>query len=432
MSIRGYGSVWISCVLAPLALACGSGGGAPASGEGGAPVVDVAAPSGQQPGTAAGTAGGAAPAPQQPGAAPSAQPGGTPQTAAAQPCDAAAPDGSCTAAPPAATDASPISDPDEVDHVGLTIDSCKRPGAYTDGKPTPLVAGPGETCYEFQVHAPRGTGPFTVPTGESYHEWYYAVPWSPGDVWTQYGADFDNLQVLHHFLAFTSGAARSPGDVATNVTGTTLGTNATLIGGWAVGGCNTELAEDVGGVIPPSALLMVQWHMYNTTGLPAQDASTVQVCTAPAGARPNTAGITFLGTENFFGPIGMPPGEHSFTTQCTNLSGGPITVIGFNPHMHTIGTHMKTDLRRADGSMKTIFDQPFQFDYQVGYEIPPVVVEPGDTLVSTCTFFNDTGGNVAFGESTNQEMCYQFALSYPAGALQNSAPSLIGAVNTCW
>ena len=310
-----------------------------------------------------------------------------------------------------------------------TIDSCKKPHAFD---PPRTVAGPEETCYDFQVTARGGNGKFTVPTNESYHEWYYAVPWPAGHVWTRYGADFDNLEVLHHYLVFTSNAAQSPGSLVTNVTGTTLGTGATLIGGWAVGGCSTSLTPEAGGEIPPSALIMIQWHMYNSTGLPAQDGSTVQICTVPPGTRPNTAGITFLGTENFFGPAGMPPGENDFTTQCTNFSNGPITVVGFNPHMHLLGTHMKTDLRRADGTTTTIFDQPFQFDYQVGYEIPHVDVMPGDTLVTTCSFFNDTGSNVAFGESTGQEMCYQFALSYPAGALNNGALSLIGALNTCW
>jgi len=310
---------------------------------------------------------------------------------------------------------------------GGTIDVCSKPGAYD-----PLVAEPGETCYEFPVHAPNSDGPFTVPNGESYHEWYYAVPWGPNDVWTRYGADFDNLPVLHHYLIFTSQAGRSPGDVAQNVAGTTLGTSATLIGGWAVGGCSTRMPDDVGGQLPPAPLIMIQWHLYNTTGAPALDNSKVQMCTVPADQRENIAGITFLGTENFNSVFGMPAGENHFTTKCQNTTSAPITVIGFTPHMHLIGTNMKTDLKRADGTVTTIFDQPFQFDYQVGYEIPPAVVNPGDTLETTCSFFNDTGRNVAFGESTETEMCYQFALSYPAGALDNGALSLIGALNTCW
>lgn len=317
------------------------------------------------------------------------------------------------------------------DGEALIENECLRPGAYD-----PLVARPGETCYEFRVHGQSGVGDtskFNIPTGESYHEWYYEVPWAPTDVMSRFGADFDNLEVLHHYLMFASNTAgKVPGQLDQNVTGTTLFTNSTLIGGWAVGGCSMEMPEDVGGELPKSSLLMIQWHMYNSTGVTQQDGSVVQICTVPAGSRPNTAGITFLGTENFNGPFGMPPGANSFTSRCTNNSPGPVTVIGFLPHMHTIGTHMKTDLTRLDGTTATIFDRPFQFDYQVAYRIPRTVVMPGETLTSTCSFFNDTGGNVAFGQSTQQEMCYQFTVSYPVGALNNGVPSLIGALNTCW
>jgi hypothetical protein len=45
---------------------------------------------------------------------------------------------------------------------------------------------------------------------------------------------------------------------------------------------------------------------------------------------------------------------------------------------------------------------------------------------------NGTTLPVGFGQSTKAEMCYQFAFSYPAGALDNAVPSLIGATNTCW
>jgi len=94
---------------------------------------------------------------------------------------------------------------------------------------------------------------------------------------------------------------------------------------------------------------------------------------------------------------------------------------------------MRTDLRRLDGSVETIFDKPFRFDYQVGYKLPErVTMEPGETLITTCSYFNDTDGMVGFGESTAQEMCYNYVAYYPAGALNNGTFSLIGATNVCW
>jgi hypothetical protein len=308
------------------------------------------------------------------------------------------------------------------------VDGCRGPGAFE-----PLVARENETCYDFLVHGQTGeddTSKFTVEAGESYHEFYYSPPWGQDEAWSRFGADFDNLQVLHHFLVFANNnGSKQPGQVDRNVPGTTLGSNSTLISGWAVGGCTTELPDDVAGQIPDSELIMVQWHMYNYTGMPQEDGTAVQICTVPIDARPNLAGITFLGTE----ALNIPPGEADFTTSCTNNSGGDVTVIGFTPHMHLIGTNMKTELEHEDGTVDTIFDKPFDFDYQVGYLLDErEVVKPGETLITTCSFFNDTGSTVSFGQSTNQEMCYQYAAYYPAGALDKGNFSLIGATNTCW
>ena len=297
----------------------------------------------------------------------------------------------------------------------------------------PLVAAPGETCYEFQTHGVSGTADtskFSIPTGESYNQFYFAVPWGPGTVATRFGARFDNLKVLHHWLGFSEASpAGSPGTVSPNVTGTTLGEGAELVGGWAIGGCNTVLPADTGLKLPDSGAIMIQWHHFNSTGAVAMDGSAVQWCTTPAAMRKNLAGITFLGTEN----LGMPAGQKTDKTGvCTNNSGKPITIVGFSPHMHLLGVNMKSVVSKG-GMQDVVFDHPFQFDHQVNYDINPgYVVNPGDVITTTCTFDNTTTATVDFGQSTKQEMCYQFTIAYPYGALNNGVLSLIGASNTCW
>jgi hypothetical protein len=111
----------------------------------------------------------------------------------------------------------------------------------------------------------------------------------------------------------------------------------------------------------------------------------------------------------------------------------PITIVSFTPHMHTIGVRMTSVVNKAGGGTETVFDMPFVFDQQINYEMnPPYVLQPGDSITSTCTYMNDTGSNVGFGQPTSSEMCYQFAISYPYGALNNGAGSLIAATNVCW
>jgi hypothetical protein len=312
----------------------------------------------------------------------------------------------------------------------------QNPSQCDPEKYKPLVARPGETCYEFPVHgvsSPLDRSKFTTQPGEAYHQWYYSIPWPAGVVGTRFGANFDNLPVLHHWLMFSSISANPPGTVATNVTGTTLGEAAQLLGGWAVGGCAVEFPDDMGLELPTTGEIMIQWHMYNSTGAPAQDGSRVQICTVPAAMRPHLGSMTWLGTENFNGPLGMPPGMNEFGGTCPNDSAAPITIVAFWPHEHVIGRNMRSVVNRKDGSKETVFDKPFKFDNQIYYKSEPnVVLQPGDTITSTCTFDNTTGFNVAFGQSTKQEMCYQFAFSYPARALDNGILSLIGATNTCW
>lgn len=342
------------------------------------------------------------------------------------PAGAACPGGESGAASPPT-----IADAGQDGVVPGAASKCDLAGAFDAPE-----AREGETCWEFPAHgtsSPSDNSKFDVPIDESYAQFYFDVPWPAGSVATRHGTDFDNLQVVHHWLAFSSTAGDPHGTVVRNATGTTLGENAELIGGWALGGCSSTYPDDVGVQLPSSGKIMVQWHYFNSTGRPQQDGSRVQICTMPEGSRPNIAGVTFLGTEDLGGFRGMDLGEQSFSGTCPNDSGAPITIIAFTPHMHTIGSNMRSVVTRAEGGKETIFDHPFAFDQQVTYDLdPPYVLRPGDSITTTCTYQNDTGSNVPYGQSTKEEMCYQFALAYPYRALSNGVASQIGATNTCW
>jgi hypothetical protein len=45
-----------------------------------------------------------------------------------------------------------------------------------------------------------------------------------------------------------------------------------------------------------------------------------------------------------------------------------------------------------------------------------IIVRLGDSLRTECTY----GMPATFGKGTNEEMCYWFALAYPAGALTDN------------
>jgi hypothetical protein len=302
----------------------------------------------------------------------------------------------------------------------------------------PLVPVDGETCYELHAHGGAGTGdPFIVPDEESISQLYYDIPWPADSVATRFGADFDNVSVLVQWLLFSTNSG-SAGAIERNVVGTVLGEHAKVLGAWNIGGCNVTLPTDVGLELPDpqsGKKLMVQWHHRNYTGEPRPDSSTVQVCTVPRSARANIGGITLLGTEELGAATGMPPDTESrFNGTCLNATSEPITIVGFRPNMHEIGTNMYSEITRAGGGIDVVFDQPFVFDNQVHYlSDPTVVLQPGDKILSECTYFNNTPTHVQFGLSTRQEVCFQYVFSYPAGALDKPGNlSLLGPENTCW
>lgn len=92
---------------------------------------------------------------------------------------------------------------------------------------------------------------------------------------------------------------------------------------------------------------------------------------------------------------------------------------------------MQTQVKRKDGQIQALFSQPFSFG-QSTYYPSDYALAAGEELLTTCTFNNDTDHGVPFGDTADLEMCYQFALAYPAGALSNSMFSLLGWNNTCW
>ena len=108
-----------------------------------------------------------------------------------------------------------------------------------------------------------------------------------------------------------------------------------------------------------------------------------------------------------------------------------IHILAFKPHMHRIGKNMKTAVVHTDGTLETLFDKPYDLGHETHY-YQYYELKAGEKLVTSCTFDNTNDFGVAFGESSDSEMCYQFVFAYPAHALANRAPSILGVTDTCW
>lgn len=230
----------------------------------------------------------------------------------------------------------------------------------------------------------------------------------------------DDERVLHHWLLYTEEGAPYQDGAHEECKG--VHPNATLVTGWAPGGEGLVMPPDVGLHLPkaaPDTFFILEIHYNNSGRHPdALDRSGAEICTTSK-LRKNVAGVHWLGTENLL----LGAGKQDFTGTCTPQITEPIHILGFSPHMHVLGRHMKTTIERAAGGTEIAFDKPFSFENQ-GHYPDEITIYPGDTLKTTCTYENDTGGAVFFGEKTTDEMCYQFTLAYPLGAFNTGGDLL--------
>jgi hypothetical protein len=278
-----------------------------------------------------------------------------------------------------------------------------------------------------------------VPTNETYTSFIFKAPWTKPVQGLRFRHLADNASVLHHWLLFSETANVADGAVSPcdldGPTGILCGAADTraLITGWAPGRGDFALPADVGLELPaPGKLLAVELHYYNSSNAPAMDHSGVEVCTTSK-FRTNTASVSWLGTEN----ISIPPKSSGTAAGvCAPARKGmnatdPIHVLFSWPHMHKLGNHLKSVVNRAGGTTEPMYDGAFSFEFQRLYDTP-VLLNPGDTVTTTCTFDNTTDREINFGASTQMEMCFNFTYAWPAHALDKPTGTIGESTNACF
>jgi hypothetical protein len=325
--------------------------------------------------------------------------------------------------------------------------------ASSDSAGAPAVAGaaggasdPGdadiESCYELRAHGqtmPGDKTPYTVPIGETYTSFIFKAPWTTPVQGLRFRHRPDNVAVVHHWLLYVEHANAADGDVEpcplAGPTGFLCGQASTraLITGWAPGRQDFRLPAGVGLELPaPGSLLALEVHYNNnTSGMTAQDQSGAELCVTSK-FRANTAGVTWLGTQSINIPA-HTQGTASGTCKPLRMGLGaadPIHILYSWPHMHRLGRHLKSLVQRVAGGQDVLYDGDFSFEFQVSHD-SPLLLQPGDSLITTCSYENSTDGSVSFGQSTDKEMCFNFTYAWPAHALDNPGAELGGASNTC-
>jgi hypothetical protein len=288
--------------------------------------------------------------------------------------------------------------------------------AVSCGEPAPTQDGPPEdsTCYSLRAHG-QGSEPWLVDN-QHYACFYFDQPWPDGAQGVYFAPEFDERpELVHHWIVYLDQNGSQPDGFAEKCSGL-HDTSPTMVAGWAPGSDNNDLPPDVGMFLsPPNKKILLEMHFYHDgSSAPLPTTSGVKVCTANK-PRTHTATISMLGSE----AISIEPkSEGSAEGVCTPQYDGEIHILRSWPHMHELGTGMRTDIWFADGRTQTLGPWPFDFNNQVSYPTP-VTIRPGDVLTTRCDYFNPRDNVVNTGTSTDSEMCFNFVTAYPAGALKS-------------
>jgi len=304
------------------------------------------------------------------------------------------------------------------------LDEPPAPGTTTPSTDSAVAEDPCEIRAELRAFGDEAQGKFRVPEKDNHYEcFYFDNPFQEKAQLIATDALIDNKKVLHHYLLYYEPAGAEPGTHRS-----CLGVHSAesvLINSWAPGEPGIRMPEGVGMALPtgPDFVLMLEVHYHNSAlHADASDQSGLSLC-ATTKLRQNEAATHWLGSE----AILLAPGEGQAGSVCRPTQQAHI--LTSHPHMHRHGRRMTTVVTRASGKIEVLLDQPFQFESQGTYDTPMLVL-PGDSLKTTCFFTNDDDGLVTFGPNTDNEMCYNFVVAYPAGALDTGGSSL-GGPNKC-
>ena len=177
---------------------------------------------------------------------------------------------------------------------------------------------------------------------------------------------------------------------------------------WVPGGAALTLPAGVGVALPPGTRrLVVQAHVLRVAGGP----SGVATATLHATTTTPEHVAKWLPASGAV-PALRPHLSDSSSTRC--VAAGAMHVISSTPHMHLLGTSFQGAFVRPDGTRAVVVDVPvWNFDEQRTYPVDRDLAA-GDAVETDCTWTNPTDSYVLPGSSTDDEMCAQALIVWPA------------------
>ncbi len=242
---------------------------------------------------------------------------------------------------------------------------------------------------------------------------------------TGFSLDPDNLEVVHHGIAFVieptltdavvalDDADEAQGYECFGGPGVASAEDVAWIGAWAPGGAAGDLPEGTGIGVAAGSKIVLQVHFNSEQdgAAPAQVAMELMIESSvdhPALIQPWADPSWLLGGSMTI-PAQSEDVVHGFSY---TLSRYEFDIHYSALHMHRQGVRGRLWKTDADGNETCLLDIPaWDFDWQRSYLLEnPVTAGPGDTLSLECSFDNPTDTDIHWGDGTSDEMC--LALMY--------------------
>src|SRR5262245_23274884 len=186
-----------------------------------------------------------------------------------------------------------------------------------------------------------------------------------------------------------------------------------------------DLPPGIAYAIPAGQMYRLEAHYINTTTAPITGRGSVRLFTyAQPGQVTDHANIAFWGNA----AISLPPDgqQHSVGPTWHAINDGR-TVFGMTTHTHRLGVDAKIEYASSlTDPGRLLLDNPNWDNPPLLLVDPPMKIPAGMGFRFTCTYVNNTGATVTFGESATDEMCFIWTYYYPDAGFQICVDGLGG------
>lgn len=179
-----------------------------------------------------------------------------------------------------------------------------------------------------------------------------------------------------------------------------------------VGSPSLSTPDGVALVVHAGDQLVFQMHLLNASPKAVQSAASIDIETMAAAEVKSEANLVLAGPlpdSRITADIPVGP-NHVVSARCTLKQA--VNYFAVFPHMHQTGTHIKVTSTVA-GKSAVLHDADYSFANQTFDRFAPIALAPGDSIGVTCTYDNETGKPVHFGQSSLDEMCFAISYVYP-------------------